>query len=200
MCGIILQYHKTLILGYLILKTSYCCNPGVHGCLCRRSRLWCVCDVLQQKQDCNCSPCSITHFTNPHLCQMNKNLKIPSPSHQSFALGRLLPAAYRSTSQWYILPVYEDRLYFLYASQMMWYYSSQEWIGSATWISIKAGLWRWMRGEATRQTWPAILHRGSTLHRTVRIQSDESSFLDAGLSLLLLALEITSTLSPSEAA
>lgn len=47
---------------------------------------------------------------------------------------------------------------------------------------------------------PAILHRGSTLHRTVRIQSDESSFLDAGLSLLLLALEITSTLSPSEAA
>ena len=162
-------------------------------CLCRHLYLWCVCVCAirsnRQEQDTNCWTCSIIHFTNPHLYWMNKNLKIQSRSHQSLLWG----GGSRCISQWYILPVYEDRLYFLYVSQMMWYYSSQEWIGSATWISIKAGLWRWMRREGTRQTGPAILHRSFAQRGTVRIQSDESSFLDAGLSLLLLALQITST-------
>lgn len=119
-----------------------------------------------------------------------------SHSHINLSFGEVAPAAYHSTSQWYTLPAHEDRLYFLFVSQMMWYYSSQEWIGSATWISIKAGLWRWMRREGKRRTRPAILHRSFTKHCTARIQSDESSFLEAGLSLLLLTLKITFYASP----
>lgn len=98
-------------------------------------------------------------------------------SHSHITVCEKAPlAAYHSTLQWYILPMSVDRLYFLYASQMMWYYSSQEWFGSATWISIKAGLWRWMRGEGTRQKWACNPSPVASQNTAPSAQSDEHSF------------------------
>lgn len=66
--------------------------------------------------------------------------------------------------------------------------------GSATWISIKAGLWRWMRGEGTRQKWACNPSPVASQNAAPSAQSDErrflgAFFLDAGPSLLLLALK-----------
>lgn len=98
------------------------------------------------------------------LC-MNKKQSV-SQSHINLCFGKVAPVAYHSTLHYNIRPMSKDRLYFLYASQMMWYYSSQEWNGSATWISIKAGLLRWMRGEGTRHNWAC--NPSLRLHRTVQ--------------------------------